>query len=38
MDNDPQPSRNLRPIWPFIGAIATIARTLIDAWRLFHDS
>jgi hypothetical protein len=38
MDEDPQPSRRPRLIWPVIGVIATVARTLIDAWRIFHES
>lgn len=31
-----QPSLNPR-IWTVIGALASVARTAIDIWRLFHQ-
>lgn len=37
MANNPDPSHDPRRHWTVIGAIASVARALIDAWRLFHD-
>ena len=36
MEPEHLPHRRPRPIWPTLGVIAAIARTLLDAWRLFH--
>jgi hypothetical protein len=36
MDSEPRPRRDDRQLWPIIATVATIARTIVEVWRLLR--